>query len=205
MTNFDLRAHARALLDANQYLTLGTICADGRPWTSPVYFAACRRAGVLLDLRDRRRALTQLGRTPLPGNCRGPMGPVPPRAQPAVPTARPRARPSRTRRPHAVALVHAGVGAHCPAVVTLISIQVTRRREHSVQACADASDRQRATGCLGAIPALIPPTARSRCVADTWRSGLMPGTSGQNLHVAPCDVGALERRRRSVSDKSFGL
>ena len=43
MTNFDLRAHARALLDANQYLTLGTICADGRPWTSPVYFAA---AGV---------------------------------------------------------------------------------------------------------------------------------------------------------------
>ena len=36
----DLAAHARALLDANRYLTLGTVSPDGRPWTSPVYFAA---------------------------------------------------------------------------------------------------------------------------------------------------------------------
>jgi hypothetical protein len=36
----DLAAHAQMLLDANRYLTLGTVGADGRPWTSPVYFAA---------------------------------------------------------------------------------------------------------------------------------------------------------------------
>jgi hypothetical protein len=35
-----LAAHARALLDANRYLILGTVDARGRPWTSPVYFAA---------------------------------------------------------------------------------------------------------------------------------------------------------------------
>jgi hypothetical protein len=40
MTPDGLTAHARALLDANRYLTLGTVGADGRPWTSPVYFAA---------------------------------------------------------------------------------------------------------------------------------------------------------------------
>ena len=39
MTPDDLTAHARALLDANRYLTLGTVDANGRPWTSPVYFA----------------------------------------------------------------------------------------------------------------------------------------------------------------------
>ncbi|MFC7489299.1 MULTISPECIES: pyridoxamine 5'-phosphate oxidase family protein [unclassified Knoellia] len=32
--------HARALLERNAYLTLGTVGADGQPWTSPVYFAA---------------------------------------------------------------------------------------------------------------------------------------------------------------------
>ncbi|MDT7801229.1 MAG: hypothetical protein QOI78_4662 [Actinomycetota bacterium] len=35
----DLRAHARALIDANLYLTLGTTDPDGRPWLAPVYFA----------------------------------------------------------------------------------------------------------------------------------------------------------------------
>lgn len=39
MTHHDLVAHARALLDVNRYLTLATIGPDGRPWTSPVYFA----------------------------------------------------------------------------------------------------------------------------------------------------------------------
>ena len=39
MTYDDLAAHARAIIDANLYLTLGTTDADGRPWTSPVYFA----------------------------------------------------------------------------------------------------------------------------------------------------------------------
>ena len=40
MTSNDLAAHARALLDANGFLTLGTVDPNGRPWTSPVYFAA---------------------------------------------------------------------------------------------------------------------------------------------------------------------
>jgi nitroimidazol reductase NimA-like FMN-containing flavoprotein (pyridoxamine 5'-phosphate oxidase superfamily) len=35
----DLAAHARAIIDANLYLTLGTADAQGRPWTTPVYFA----------------------------------------------------------------------------------------------------------------------------------------------------------------------
>src|SRR5918999_5209136 len=39
MTHDDLAAHARAIIDTNLYLTLGTVDADGRPWTSPVYFA----------------------------------------------------------------------------------------------------------------------------------------------------------------------
>jgi hypothetical protein len=35
----DLVAHARAIVDANLYLTLGTTDAAGNPWTAPVYFA----------------------------------------------------------------------------------------------------------------------------------------------------------------------
>jgi nitroimidazol reductase NimA-like FMN-containing flavoprotein (pyridoxamine 5'-phosphate oxidase superfamily) len=35
--------HAKAVLSKNRYLTLGTSGIDGRPWTTPVYFAA---AGV---------------------------------------------------------------------------------------------------------------------------------------------------------------
>jgi hypothetical protein len=35
----DLDAHARAIIDANLYLTLGTADAGGTPWVSPVYFA----------------------------------------------------------------------------------------------------------------------------------------------------------------------
>jgi general stress protein 26 len=35
----DLVAHARAIIDANLYLILGTADPDGHPWTSPVYFA----------------------------------------------------------------------------------------------------------------------------------------------------------------------
>jgi nitroimidazol reductase NimA-like FMN-containing flavoprotein (pyridoxamine 5'-phosphate oxidase superfamily) len=36
----ELFAHARGLAEANRYLTLGTVDAEGNPWTSPVYFAA---------------------------------------------------------------------------------------------------------------------------------------------------------------------
>jgi Pyridoxamine 5'-phosphate oxidase len=35
----DLAAHARSLVDANLYVTVGTVDGDGRPWTAPVYFA----------------------------------------------------------------------------------------------------------------------------------------------------------------------
>jgi nitroimidazol reductase NimA-like FMN-containing flavoprotein (pyridoxamine 5'-phosphate oxidase superfamily) len=33
-----LSARARAVIDANKYLTLSTADADGRPWSTPVYF-----------------------------------------------------------------------------------------------------------------------------------------------------------------------
>lgn len=39
MADDGLAAHARAVIDANLYLTLGTADSDGHPWTSPVYFA----------------------------------------------------------------------------------------------------------------------------------------------------------------------
>lgn len=40
MMRDDLLEHAQSLLVANAYLTLGTVGPDGRPWTTPVYFAA---------------------------------------------------------------------------------------------------------------------------------------------------------------------
>ncbi|MGI5127258.1 pyridoxamine 5'-phosphate oxidase family protein [Pseudonocardia sp. CA-107938] len=40
MSDPELVEHAQALLARNAYLTLGTVDASGRPWTSPVYFAA---------------------------------------------------------------------------------------------------------------------------------------------------------------------
>ena len=39
MTRGTLVAHAREIIDANLYLTLGTTDPDGQPWTTPVYFA----------------------------------------------------------------------------------------------------------------------------------------------------------------------
>ena len=39
MTSDELVAHARALLDTNRYVTIGTVDAHGHPWTTPVYFA----------------------------------------------------------------------------------------------------------------------------------------------------------------------
>jgi hypothetical protein len=36
----ELEAAARVIIDANRYLTLGTADRDGRPWVSPVYYAA---------------------------------------------------------------------------------------------------------------------------------------------------------------------
>lgn len=40
MERDDLASHAQDLLEANAYLTLGTVDRRGRPWTTPVYFAA---------------------------------------------------------------------------------------------------------------------------------------------------------------------
>lgn len=44
MTDESLHAplpdHAKALLERNAYLTLGTVGGDGQPWTSPIYMAA---------------------------------------------------------------------------------------------------------------------------------------------------------------------
>lgn len=36
----DLGAIARAIIDANLYMTLGTVDLDGRPWVAPVFYAA---------------------------------------------------------------------------------------------------------------------------------------------------------------------
>jgi uncharacterized protein YhbP (UPF0306 family) len=42
--NLDLGAIARAIIDSNLYLTLGTADENGRPWVSPVYYAPERYA-----------------------------------------------------------------------------------------------------------------------------------------------------------------
>jgi pyridoxine/pyridoxamine 5'-phosphate oxidase len=57
MTDLDLAAHARALIEANLYMTLGTADPDGHPWTSPVYFApAGDREFVWLSAADARHS-----------------------------------------------------------------------------------------------------------------------------------------------------
>ena len=40
MGNLDLSAQARAIIDGNSYLTLGTADANGEPWASPVFYIA---------------------------------------------------------------------------------------------------------------------------------------------------------------------
>ena len=39
MSDGDPGAAARAVIDSNRYMTLGTADEDGRPWVSPVWFA----------------------------------------------------------------------------------------------------------------------------------------------------------------------
>ena len=57
MTQDGLADHARAILQANLYLTLGTVGADGRPWTAPVYFApAGDREFVWVSLTNARHS-----------------------------------------------------------------------------------------------------------------------------------------------------
>jgi hypothetical protein len=63
MPHDDLAAHARSLLDANRYLTLGTADPDGRPWTTPVYFAAAgEREFYWLSAADARHSRNLAGR-----------------------------------------------------------------------------------------------------------------------------------------------
>jgi nitroimidazol reductase NimA-like FMN-containing flavoprotein (pyridoxamine 5'-phosphate oxidase superfamily) len=45
---------ARDVIDANQYLVLGTADPDGRPWTTPVYFAHHDMNPDRLRIRRRR-------------------------------------------------------------------------------------------------------------------------------------------------------
>jgi nitroimidazol reductase NimA-like FMN-containing flavoprotein (pyridoxamine 5'-phosphate oxidase superfamily) len=40
MSQPDLDAIARAIVDSNLYMTLATADGDGRPWASPVYYAS---------------------------------------------------------------------------------------------------------------------------------------------------------------------
>ncbi len=40
MAGADLAAIARAIIDTNRYMTLATAGPDGRPWASPVFYAA---------------------------------------------------------------------------------------------------------------------------------------------------------------------
>ena len=40
----DLGAVARAIIDSNLYMTLGTADENGRPWMSPVYYTPERNA-----------------------------------------------------------------------------------------------------------------------------------------------------------------
>ena len=57
MTDDDLADHARAILHANLYLTLSTVGPDGRPWTTPVYFApAGDREFVWVSTTDARHS-----------------------------------------------------------------------------------------------------------------------------------------------------
>jgi hypothetical protein len=52
----DLAALARAILDASLYMTLGTADESGRPWVSPVYYAADGYQDVS-GCRRRRRGI----------------------------------------------------------------------------------------------------------------------------------------------------
>ena len=46
-TGEDAEAIAKRLIDSSSYLTLGTADADGRPWVSPVWYAAASYAELL--------------------------------------------------------------------------------------------------------------------------------------------------------------
>ena len=51
----ELAASARAIVDANLYMALGTADESGRPWVSPVYFAPLGYRDLLWVSRPERR------------------------------------------------------------------------------------------------------------------------------------------------------
>ena len=55
MSGVDVEAVARRLLDTNQYMTLATADADGRPWISPVWFASASATELLWVSRPEAR------------------------------------------------------------------------------------------------------------------------------------------------------
>lgn len=60
----DLLEHASDLLARNDYLTLGTVGADLRPWTSPVYFASDGLADFYWSSTQASRHSENLARHP---------------------------------------------------------------------------------------------------------------------------------------------
>ena len=48
----DLDYVARAIIDANRYMVLGTADEGGRPWVSPVYYAPSGWGEGLRNLRS---------------------------------------------------------------------------------------------------------------------------------------------------------
>jgi hypothetical protein len=66
VTGLDLDAHARALMDANRYVALGTANAQGTPWVTPVYFASADYAEIFwVSNRDAQHSRNLAGRPQL--------------------------------------------------------------------------------------------------------------------------------------------
>lgn len=64
MTDDDLAKHALDLIDANLYLTLGTINPDGTPWTTPFYFAPAGHREFYWTSSNDARHSVNLGQRP---------------------------------------------------------------------------------------------------------------------------------------------
>src|SRR5215208_3553020 len=96
----DLAALAREIIDSNQYLTLATADADGRPWASPVWFAHEDHSRFLWVSKPDARHSRNLEHRPRAGVDHGPGKPA--SALPALPSERlgaVRARPGRRAPP----------------------------------------------------------------------------------------------------------
>jgi hypothetical protein len=68
MSDQDLAARARAVVDANRYLTLATADEAGVPWATPVWYAAVDGRGVPLRVAPRGPAFAQRRRAPAGGD-----------------------------------------------------------------------------------------------------------------------------------------